>query len=337
MGNDNPTIDFNASSIIKYIISKIKILALITLIAAVLAAVASLFIHDKYKAEVVMFPATQASISQSLVDPNYNNTKSEYLGVGTDEDVDKLLQILNSETIKYELINKFNLSEHYGINLATKGAQSKLLKTLGGSMNCSRTEYNSVVISVIDENPQLASNMANEISSLADSVNNRMIRDKVMKSYQIIKSEHDSLSLRLKVILDSLTRLNKLGIVDYQFQSQELTKAYYNALAAGKSDLVTILEKKLKIFESYGATANLLTLELGYKEGFISSLNQKLTIARVAMNNKISSKYIVNSAKVPDSKDSPKRTIIVLISAIAAFFVSLISFILIDNFKKILQ
>ena len=337
MGRNTIKFDFDASSIIQYVIGKFKILAIITLLAAVVSGIASLFIHDKFKAEVVMFPGTQASVAQALVDPSYASYKSEFLGVGEDEDVDKLLQILNSEDIKYELITKYDLAEHYKIDLKSKGAYSKLLKALDGSIKSSRTEYNSVSVTFIDEDPEYAAKIANEISVLADSVNNRMLREKVTKAYLIVKTEYDSLSRHVHVLLDSLTNINKMGILDYAYQSQELTKAYYNALSLGKTELANTFDKKIKVMEAYGATSNVLIQELAYKEGYLSSLSQKLTMTKVAVNQRIPSKYVVSTARVPNLKDSPKRSMIVLISAISAFFVALLAFICIDNFKKFVK
>jgi uncharacterized protein involved in exopolysaccharide biosynthesis len=336
MGRNTIKFDFDATSIIQYVVSKFKILVIISILAAVVTAFASLLLHDKYKAEVIMFPTSQVSASRSMVDPNYSYAKGEFLGIGEDEEVDQLLQILNSDDIKYELINKYKLEEHYKIDLKSKGAYSKIFKIISSNINSSRTEYNSVSVTVIDEDPKYAANMANDISVFVDSIFNRMFRLKAQNAYQIVKHEHDSLSNHINILLDSLTKLNKLGILDYGYQSQELTKAYYNALSTGKTELIKTFEKKIKVMQDYGSTANLLGQEISYKEKNLGDLSSKLTIAKVAVNQTIPNKYIVSSASVPDYKDSPKRSIIVIVSAISAFFIALLAFIFIDNFKKIM-
>jgi capsular polysaccharide biosynthesis protein len=337
MGRNIVKFDFDASSIIQYIISKFKLLVIISITAAIVSGLASLLIKNKYKAEVVMFATTQSSVSQMLVDPNYQSYKSEYLGIGIDEDVDKLLQIVSSDDIKYELIEKYKLAEHYKVDLKSKGAYSKLISILDGRIKCSRTEFNSVSITFIDEDPEYAAKIANEISILADSVNIRMYREKATKGYKIIKNEYDSLRQNIILILDSLTQINKKGVLDYEYQTQELTKAYYNALVSGRPELIKNFENKMDILETFGANANVLIQELGYKQGFLNSLGQKLTIAKVAVTNTIPNKYIVSKAHVPDLKDSPKRSGIVILSAISAFFMALLAFIIIDNYKKFVK
>ena len=328
MENKPKIFDFSPNTIIKYIISKLKVLIIIAAIAATVTGIASIFMKNKYKAEVILFPAYNGS--SSMVDPGYGG---EVLSVGLDKENDQLMQTLNSVDLEFELIKKYKLAEHYKVNMTKEGAQTELLKMLEGNLSFKKTEYNTVEVKVVDEDPIIAANMANDISGFVDSLSNRMLQKKAIEAYRIIRNEHDSLSHQVHLILDSLTNIYKLGLID----NKEVAKAYLKALSAGKTELANVFEKKVKLTQAYGVKANLLNQDLSFKNGYLSSLSQKITIAKVALNRKITINYVVSKAIVPDKKDSPKRLILMFVSAISAFFLALMAFIILDNYKKLLQ
>jgi len=335
MGKNKGKYDFDGSSILSFAIRRYKLLLVITLIAAVVSALASLTIHNRYKSEIVMFPTSQVSISRSIIEENYGTSKGDLMGIGEQEQVDQLLQVLESNEISSRLIKKYNLGEHYKINFKSKGAYTRLYKTLESNIKIGRTEYNSVVVDVWDEDAKIAASMANDIIDLTDTAYNIMFKDNAYKAYKIVKNEFDSITNHIKFLEDSLIKLNKLGIVDYGYQTKEVTQAYYKALSDGKTELAKIIRKQLKVLEDYGAQIVILRDEVAYNQKQQATIAFKLTQVKVEARQNLSRKFVVSRAGVADAKDSPKRMIIVLFSAIATFFAALFFMVIIENIKKI--
>jgi uncharacterized protein involved in exopolysaccharide biosynthesis len=336
MGKNKDKYDFEAKSLIAYVAKRFKTLLVISILAAFITAIVTLFIHNEYKSSLILFPASPVNTSRFIGDINYGYVKGDFLGVGGDEEVDELMQVLNSNDIIISLISKFNLADHYKINLQKKGMYSLLYKKVSSNLKINRTEYSSVIIEVWDEDPKICWEMANEIINLADTVFNHMQRERVLKAYNLIKSEYDSLYRNIGKTQDSLTKLNKLGVLDFPFQTQEITKAYYKALLAGKSDLANTIHKQIKVLEENGSRTVTLREQIAYSGKNLADLGTRLTLAKIALQSTISQKFVVSKPKIPDSKDYPKRLLIVLVAALSTFFVALFCFIIIDNLKKVI-
>jgi uncharacterized protein involved in exopolysaccharide biosynthesis len=283
-----------------------------------------------------MFPSSAVSTSKSLLDPNYQASKNaDLMNVGDEDDVDKLLQVLNSGQIKTMIIKKFDLINHYKINISEKGAYKKLYNKLDDNLHINRTEYNSVVVDVWDEDPVIAAKMANTLGMLIDTVFNSMNRERALKAYETVKSAYDSLSNSIKIYQDSLTILGKKGLYDLGWQTKELTKAYYSALLNGRTDIANNIKKQLDFFAANASRFKVMEEFVSYKQGLQHSFELKLEETKLESSQHLPYKFIVDYASVADSKDSPKRMLIVLVSAISAFFVALFCFIIFENIKKL--
>ena len=336
MGKNKDKYDFDAKDLMRYVIRRFKTLLIVTILAGFITAIITLFIHNKFKSSLVLFPASPASVARSISDNYYVYAKGDLLAVGGDEEVDELMQVLNSNDIFTGLVQKFNLAEHYKIDLNKKGAYKTLYNKVSSNLKISRTEYSSVIVEVWDEVPKFSYDMANEIMSLTDSVFARMQRERLLKACALIQYSYDSVYHHIGNIQDSLTKLNKLGILDYQYQTKEIIKAYYNALYAGKVDLANTIHKQILVLEQYGSKTVTLKGEIEEAQKVLADLGRKMVVAKVAAKSTISQKFVVSRPIIPYYKDYPKRMLIVLVAAISTFFVALFSFIILDNLKKVL-
>ena len=92
-----------------------------------------------------------------------------------------MLQILNSDEIREQIISKYNLISHYNIKTDEEFPQTNLIEKYKDNISFSRTEFMSVRIDVLDKDPQVAANIGNDIASLLDSMksyNERNFADK---------------------------------------------------------------------------------------------------------------------------------------------------------------
>jgi uncharacterized protein involved in exopolysaccharide biosynthesis len=331
--NSKDGFSFSAVSIIDFIVRWWKPVLIATVAAAVISAVASLFIKDKFKSTVVMFPSTTHSISKALIDVT-GSSKADILEFGMEEDADQLIQILNSDEIRNRIIQKYDLMKHYRIDPASKFAQTKLQKRYLENITYSRTEYLSVEVNVMDEDPQMAANIANDISNLVDSVKNRMQKERAREGLAIVQAEYDEMAQMVQAMEDSLTKIRMLGINDYESQSEVLNKEYATALASGNQRAIKALEEKLENLSKYGGAYMSLNEGLLLYREQLSLLKIKLKEATVDATQNISTKFVVNKAFAAERKSTPKRSLIVLGASAGTFLFSLLVLIGIDNYRS---
>ncbi len=121
--NDNKS-TFNASDVLLLIIKKWKHLLVVCVVAFVASVIISYTIPERYKSTVVLYPANSTSVSQTLAADG--TTQKGLLQFGENEEVEQLMQVLQSNDIRNRIIEKYNLIEHYGLKPDTKYLYTKL-------------------------------------------------------------------------------------------------------------------------------------------------------------------------------------------------------------------
>jgi uncharacterized protein involved in exopolysaccharide biosynthesis len=324
--------EFSSVKLIGFIVKWWKPIAIVTFATAVISAGASFLIKDKFQSTVIMFPSTTHSISKALIDVQ-GASKADLLEFGMEEDADQMVQILNSDEIFQRIVQKFDLLKHYDIDPSGKLAQTKLRKEYEGNISFKRTEYLSVRVDVMDEDPQMAADIANEIAAQLDTVKNRMQKERAREGLYIVQTEFDEQSAFIKSMEDSLKAIRMKGINDYESQAEVLNKEYATALARGDQRAIKALEEKLDILSEYGGEYVALKEGLELYREQLSLLKVKLKEATVDATQPISHKFVVNHAYKAEKKMYPKRSLIVIFSSLAAFMLSLFVIIGIENWR----
>ena len=310
------------------------------IIATVVAIVASVifssdyFIPPRFKSSVIMFPTTNSSISKSLLSEN-SFEKENILQFGEEEQVEQMLQILNSDEIRERIIEKYDLMGHYRIDKNGKYPLTELNKMFEENISFNRTEYLSVRIDVMDEDPNLAADIANEISALLDTVKTRMQHDRALQALAIVQKEYLDFTKYLTAREDTLNKLRNLGVLDYDSQVERLSEAYGKALLANNSKAVKEIDEKLAILAQYWGVYTAITQDMEHDREALSRLKTKFEESRVDATDKIPHKFVVNLAKPSEKKSYPVRWLIVLVSTLATFLLSVVTVIIIENIQRI--
>ncbi len=179
MSNQSQEFSFSSFSFISFLVKWWKHIAIVTLIGAVASIVISLTIKDRYKSVVIFYPTTTNSISKALLDVT-GNSRQDFLEFGEEAEAEQALQILQSDEIREWVIAQYNLYEHYKINPKGKYAKTRMMKKFARNVKFRRTEFNSVEISVLDEDPNIAAGIANDIAARLDSVKNRIQKERAI-------------------------------------------------------------------------------------------------------------------------------------------------------------
>lgn len=335
--NRNESI-FESTNLIVYLYSWRKPLIMVTLIAAVVAAIfsAPFFIEPKYESTVTVFPTTTNSLSKALLPQKFASRGQDILEFGEEEQAEQLLQILNSDEIRNQIIVQFNLVEHYNIDTNGSYVRTQLYETYADNISFRRTEYMSVEINVLDTDPVMAADIANAIVILLDNAKNRIQKQRAQQGLQIIEGEFLALKSEVKQLEDSLTLLRYKGVHDYETQSSVLSEQLATAIIekGPNSPSVSAIESKLDTLAKYGGTYVSLRDELQYMKEEVVKLKTTYDQAQVDVNETLPATFRVNEAYPAEKKSYPTRWLIVVLSALGAFTITLISILIIDTIKN---
>lgn len=298
-----------------YMWKKKWILIIITFLAGITSIIVSLQITEKYKSTVIMFPTTGASISKSLLSANYTGRQSVY-GFGEEEQAEQLLQVLNSELIRTRIIEKYNLMEHYQIDPDSKYPYTQLAGQYSDNISFRRTELMSVEITVMDTDPQVAADIANDISDLVDTVYNDMKQARAEAAFELVKKEYLEAQQDVRILRDSLENVGQDMAVSLR--------------SAGGSSLAYLA----RALAAHGGTFITLTNHLDHETERLADLRQRYQEARVEAEQELPHKFIVDRAYASEKKAYPKRSVIVMVSTAAAFLFTFILLVIIDSLKQ---
>ncbi|MCK4345713.1 MAG: hypothetical protein KAX05_10550 [Bacteroidales bacterium] len=323
---------FDSIDLILYVYRKKIPLIVISLFAFLVSLIASLTIPPKFKSTVIMFPTSSTSVSKTLLTDN--PSQKGILTLGEEEEAEQMLQILNSGQIRDRIIMKYDLMDHYEVDPDSKFPLTRLRNKYKKNISFKKTKFMSVEISVLDTDPQMAANIADNIASLVDSTMNLMQQDRAFLALKVVEDEYFSLRDQIRVLEDSLNVLRGFGVYEYESQAEVFSDAYAIAIAAGNVNGAREIEKKLKVLEKYGGAYVSIRDFLEFEKKHLSELKAKYAEAQVEANQNLPHKFIVDQAYIAEKKSYPKKSLIVFVSTVSAFFLALILMFVFESVRK---
>lgn len=218
--------EFSSDWILEIFTANRIIVWLVTVVALIVFSVVAIILPSEYRASVILFPATNESLSHTVFSEN-NQTKG-VSRFGENDEVEYFLQVLNSDEVKNYITKKFNLYKHYKIDTAAcKYPKTKLSKKWQSNVSFRKTEFLSIEIEVFDEDPTYAANIANAIADYADTLINTIKQERAKKAYEIVKKEYFDALAELQMMQDSMQKIRALGVVNYDAQSEVYSDAMH--------------------------------------------------------------------------------------------------------------
>lgn len=330
--------EFNFTAILDFLLRYKWPLIIVSVVAGILGAIFSMpaFIPPKYESSVILYPATTNSISKQILSYN-SGDKQDALAFGEEEEAEQILQILESDEITNRVVQKYDLMKHYGIDPSSSYPYTKLMKKFHSNVTYRRTEYMSVEISVLDEDAKMAANMANDIAALVDTAKNNVQSQRAKEAFAIVEREYMQKQAFIKEMIDSLQKIGELGVFNVEEQANALSTAYAAALASGNQARINAIDKQRAILGKYGPVQKAFSDRVQYDTEELARLRTKYEQARVDAQAKLQATFIINHASPAEQKAYPVRWLIVLISMLSAFVLSVIYFILLDNYRQYRQ
>jgi len=305
--------NFSSVDLLIYMWKKRWILVIVSVLAAIASIIVSFQITPKFKSSVIMFPTTGASVSKSLLSANYMGRQSAY-GFGEEEQAEQLLQVLNSELIRERIMVKYNLMAHYEIDPSSKYPYTALNAEYRSNISFRRTEFMSVEVAVMDKDPQMAADIANDISDLVDTVYNSMKKDRAQAALALVEYEYLEAEELISHMQDTVQELGQ-NIAASMKQSGGNTSV-------------------LKALAEHGGTVLAMANRLDHETEELAKLRQRYKEARVEAVQNLPHKFIVDRAYASEKKAYPKKSIIVMVSTASAFLLALILLIIIDSLNE---
>ncbi|OFZ02165.1 MAG: hypothetical protein A3K10_08170 [Bacteroidetes bacterium RIFCSPLOWO2_12_FULL_31_6] len=310
---------FDNSDLLSVLLKWKRQVIFIVALAAVFSSILSFLIPKKFKSEAVVYPANLQSYS-------------------SETETEQLLQLCNSKEVMDSVIKHCNLKEHYGIDESYKEYYSALINKYKENVSFSKTEFESVLIEVIDIDAQQACNIVKMIISM---VNNKAETLQQEKSWEVVRVKQTQLTNKIHEI-DSmekaLTELRvKYGLLSYDVQVEEVVKRYlkervkpgYNPNTSSSKEM-TLLLGSLK---EKGGEFIALSENLEKERAFYNQIKFDYENALKDANKELTYTNVVTYPKVSDTKAYPIRWLIVLMFVLSTFMVDVIYILLIERYK----
>ncbi|MGE4290075.1 MAG: Wzz/FepE/Etk N-terminal domain-containing protein [Salinivirgaceae bacterium] len=335
MAETNNEYRFDSVDLILYLWDRKWPIMGITTVAAIVSIIVALLIPVKFKSEVILFPAAASSVSHDLLSSNIS--KKEILRLGEDEEVEQLLQVLQSDEIRDRIIEKYDLMNHYQIDSTSKYPFTALHKEFSENISFTPTKFMSVRITVMDTDPKMAAGIANDISNLVDTIRNKMQTERAYEALHLVEKEYFTQRDQIQQLEDSLNVLRSFGVVDYESQAEVLTDAYGQAIIQGKNEAARKLEAKLNVLAKYGGAYVSIRDYLEFEKKQLSNLKAKYAEALVDATQNLPTKFVVNKAVEAEKKSYPTRWLIVVLSTFSAFILTVLLMVVSDTLLKRLK
>ena len=226
--------EFTFQRFLAVIVKYLRLFIIVGVLAVILGAVLSApsFMPPRYRSTAIVYPVNLNSYS-------------------IETRTDQLLQLLRSNSIRDSLIKQFDLMTVYDVDTTKAGGHFALYNEFLDRAEISKTQYESVMIEVVDEDPVRARDMVNAMLTQVNLLARRLQREKSGELLYIAERalKHERYKLdSVEARLDTLRRTT--GLLSYDAQTKELTKGYVRMLGSGSSqaqrDQVLGLMKELE-------------------------------------------------------------------------------------------
>ncbi len=301
--------NFDFSAIVKIVRKNFRLFVVVGIIAVILSVVFSgpAFMEPKFKSVAVVYPF------------NINTYSDE-------SETEQLLQFFEASAIRDTIIEKFDLWKRYGIQKGGDKAKFYMYEEYNDRVVTSKTMYESVLLEVMDEDPDTAKLMADEI---LDQLNERINRHRNRWGYQRAQSYKTQMEHQLALIDTLESRIATISkekrILDYQAQTRELVKAYMDELGrSGNSDQTKEISSWLGELQESGSLVKTLQAVNEYSAEQYGILAEKYLDWRAIGFEELDYLDVVVSPEVSDKKAWPVRWLVVALSLVSSLVLTLI-------------
>jgi len=294
------------------------------LVITFVAAVVTSFI---FTLPVIMTPVFK---STAVIYPVNMSTYSK------ETPTEQMVQLLNSDDIKFELIRAFGLYKRYGVDSTGSNPKFEIFKVLKENVSISKTPLESIEISVLDKDPTIAAQMCDSILRFVDTKILSLNRARSADILLVLKNSLDNKTAQI----DSLDRAIKLirmnyGISEFEEQIAGFSREYYKSLSSGNVN--SRMEQTKKNLEEKGGEYVDLKEHLFRARGAYNDIKEKYDLVLIDTQKTLKYHNVVTAPITADKKEFPKRSVIMLLFTISVMLFAILIIIYQEKYKTILQ
>lgn len=180
------------------------VLLIVLVLSVIVSTVVAFLIPPTYQSIATIIPSNSNRMSKAILAERYS---MDFMDYGSERDCEYALQILTSSSMEDSLMKHFNLPVHYDLS-DDPHSVTKTRKKLQHNVSVKRTNYMGVSIAVIDEDPQMAADMANFMADYFDTLCFRIHRGRASNAYTIMSQLCDEVGADIAQLEDSLHKQN---------------------------------------------------------------------------------------------------------------------------------
>lgn len=219
-----------------------KFISYSVLFSAIVTTIIALFLPNVYKSTASVFPVEKSYLVDALGNassPVSSFSSSRRISFAKvlkkmfgSLETDRCLAILKSNTVLLEVVQKFDLIRIYGIkSYPLENTIKELLKNVEFKV----AWEGNIFITVYDEDPQRAADIANYFVEILNRINSELISQSVRGNREFINDYYERNFNNLTMAEDSLKRFQKrFGVISLS----EQTHAYIETVAELKEQLI---------------------------------------------------------------------------------------------------
>lgn len=179
------------------------VLIIVLVLSITLSAVVAFLIKPTYQSTATIIPSNSNRMSKAILAERYS---MDFMDYGSERDCEYAIQILTSTSMEDSLIQHFNLPVHYAMKADDPHLMTKTRMKLRRNISVKRTNYMGVSISVIDQDPVFAAEMANFTATYYDTLCHRIHCARANSAYAIMDQLCNEVASGIAQLEDSLSK-----------------------------------------------------------------------------------------------------------------------------------
>ena len=307
---------FNTLNLLQIILKWKWHLTFIAIAAAIVSLVVSspLIMKPRFKSTAIIYPSNLSLYSQ-------------------ESQTEQMLQWLKSTDVRDSVIKKFDLARHYKVSPDEKYFASILQGIYDKNVSISKTQYESIEISVTDIDPVMARDLVNAILYYTDIkirathyVNYKNVFDAVERKLKTKLAEMDSVKNKYREIATTY------GLYDIGGQSQEITRGDLGTVDGNGNNINTKDVQRLKkgMIEKSGELMY-LSNRVSNSAGEFSEIERQYEAAKYDIDKKVTFINIVTPPMVADKRSYPKKWFVMFYLVAGTLLFSLLAIVVIEQ------
>jgi LPS O-antigen subunit length determinant protein (WzzB/FepE family) len=308
---------FNLYDVVRIALKYKKHIAIFTIIAALGTAAYAMVLKNQYRSYANFYPSNAMIASRDHLFRMENQDALDQFGF--EHEQDRMITIGNCSPLMQDLVNKYNLYKHYGYDtLNDPLAKQKTFKLFNKRYEVSKGSYGNVELYVIDEDKELASQIANDaLTAIQDQFREFYINSHrgIAQALEVQMHKQDSV---ITYLTDTLIKVRKkYSVYDVLSPSRKAATNVRSTSAEGIEYVQNLEEIKDKYVID--------------RARYESICNEFKTVD----HKSIPFLQVVQYPTPSGQKDSPFRTLMVLGAAAAALVLGILLAFIAEYFQTV--